>query len=68
MTCGTSFNGGQLLSDQNISIDYVFPFVHNCEWRLRDGGLDKDSPRSRGNVRGRSYIPEFGLVCWTLLD
>jgi hypothetical protein len=31
-------------------------------------GLKKDSPRSRGNVRGRSYIPESGLVCWALLD
>jgi hypothetical protein len=63
-----SSNDGELLSDRNISIDYVLPFVHDCEWRHEDFGLDKDSPRSRGNVRGKSYIPESGLVCWALLD
>jgi hypothetical protein len=31
-------------------------------------GLNKGSPRSRGNVRGRSYIPESSLVCWAFLD
>jgi hypothetical protein len=68
MAYGRSSNGGEFLSDQNISTDYVLPFVHDCEWRLGDCGLDKDSPRSRGNVRGRSYIPKSSLVCWALLD
>jgi hypothetical protein len=61
-------NGGELLSDWNISTNYVLSFVHDCEWRLGDCELDKNSPRSRRNVRGRSYIPESGLVCWALLD
>jgi hypothetical protein len=68
MACGRSSNGGELLSDRNISADYVLPFVYDCEWRLVDYGLDKDSHRSRGNVRGRSYILESGLVCWALLN
>jgi hypothetical protein len=63
-----SSNGGELLSDRNISIDYVIPFVHDFEWRLGDCGLDKDSPRSKEIVRGSSYIPESILVCWALLD
>jgi len=62
MVYGRSSNGGELLSDRNISTDYVHPFVHDCEWRLGDCGLDKDSPRSRGNVKGRSYIPESDSV------
>jgi hypothetical protein len=68
MAYGRSSNGGELLSDRNISTDYVLPFVHDYEWRLEDCGLDKDNPRSRGNVRGKSYIPKSGLVYWALLD
>jgi hypothetical protein len=68
MADGKSSNGREFLSNRNISIDYVLPFVHDCEWRLEDCGLDKDNTRSRGNVRGWSYIPESGLVCWALLD
>jgi hypothetical protein len=63
-----SFNGGGLLSGRNISTNYVISFAHDYEGRLGDCGLDKNSPRSRGNVRGRGYIPEFDLVCWALLD
>jgi hypothetical protein len=68
MAYGRLSNGGELLSDRNISIDYVLPFFHDCKRRLEDCGLDKDSPRSIANVRGRSYIPESSLVCWALLD
>jgi hypothetical protein len=57
MAYGRSFNGGRLLSDWNISTNYVISFVHHGEWRFEDCGLNKDSPRSAGNVRGRSYIP-----------
>jgi hypothetical protein len=63
MTYRRSSNGGKLLSDWNIST----PFVHDCGWRLGDYRLNKDSPRSRGNVKGMSYIPEFSLICWALL-
>jgi len=52
-----SSNGEGLLSDRNISTNYVLSFVHYYERRLEDCGLDKNSPRSRGNVRRRSYIP-----------
>jgi hypothetical protein len=63
MAYGRSFNGGRFLSDWNISTNYVLSFVHDGEWRL-----NKASPRSKGNVRGRSYIPKSGLICWALLD
>jgi hypothetical protein len=53
-----------LLSDRNISIDFVLPFILDRGWRLGDCGFNKDSPASRGDVRGRSYIPESSLVCW----
>jgi len=62
-----SSNGEGLLSDRNISTNYVLSFVPDYEWRLRDCGLDKNYFRSRGNVRERSYIPESCLVCWALL-
>jgi hypothetical protein len=68
MAYGRSSNGERLLNDWNISTNYVLSFVLNCEWRLGDCGLDKDSPRSRGNVRGMSYIPESDLIYWARLD
>jgi len=61
MTYRRLSNGGKLLSDRNVSIDFVLPFVHDCGWRLGDCGLNKDSPKSIGNVRGRSHIPESSL-------
>jgi hypothetical protein len=72
MTYRRSSNDGEILSDRNISTDYIIPFVHDCGWRLGDNGLNKDSPRSRGNVRGivrgRSYILESSLVYWAVMD
>jgi hypothetical protein len=63
MAYGRSSDGRELLSDRNISINFVLPFIHDCGWRLEDCGLNKDSPRSRENVRRRSYIPKSSLVC-----
>jgi hypothetical protein len=68
MAYGRSSDGRELLSDWNISIDFVLPFILDCGWRLKDYGLKKDNPRSRGNVSGKSYIPESSIVCWALLD
>jgi hypothetical protein len=68
MTYRRSSIGGKLLSDRNISTDYVLPFVQDCGWRLGECGLNKDSSRSIGNVKGKSYIPEHSLVCWAFLD
>jgi hypothetical protein len=61
-------NGRRLLSARNISINFVIPFIFNSGGRLWDCRLNKDSPESRGSIRGRSYIPETSLVGWTLLD
>jgi hypothetical protein len=68
MVYGRSFNSRELLIDRQIFIDYVLPFILDCGWRLKDYGLKKDNPRSRGNVSGKSYIPESSIVCWALLD
>jgi hypothetical protein len=68
MAYGRSSDGRELLIDRNISIDFVLTFILDYGWRLCDCGLNKDIPRSRGNLRGRSYIPESSLVCWALLD
>jgi hypothetical protein len=65
---GRSFDGREFLSDWNISIDFVLLFIHDSGWRLKDCGLHKDSPRSKENIKGRSYILESSLVCWALLD
>jgi hypothetical protein len=61
-------DGMGLLSAWNISINFVLPFILNSWGRLWDCRLNKDSPRSRGNIRRRSYIPETSLVGWALLD
>jgi hypothetical protein len=62
-------NGRKLLSDlcssRNISTNYFISFIHAGGWRLKDCGFDKYSLRSRGDIRGRSYIPEFGFISWT---
>jgi hypothetical protein len=68
MAYGRSSDGRELLSDWNISIDFVFPFILDSGWRLGDCGFNKDNPKSRRNVRGMSYIPESCLVCWAFLD
>jgi hypothetical protein len=61
-------NGRGLLSARNISINFVLLFILNSWGRLWDCRLNKDSPRSRGNIKRRSYIPETSLVDWALLD
>jgi hypothetical protein len=61
-------DGMGLLSAWNISINFVLPFILNSWGRLWDCRLNKDSPRSRGNIRRMSYIPETSLVGWALLD
>jgi hypothetical protein len=61
-------DGRRPLSARNISINFVLPFIFNSGGRLWDCRLDKDSPGSRGSIRGRSYIPETSLVGRTLLD
>jgi hypothetical protein len=68
MAYGRSSDGRELMNDRNISFDFVIPFIHDNGWRLRDCGLNKDSPRCRGNFRRRSYIPESSLVFWALLN
>jgi hypothetical protein len=42
-----SSNGEGLLSDRNISTNYFISYVHDCEWRLEECRLDKNSPRSQ---------------------
>jgi hypothetical protein len=37
-------DGRRLLSAQNISINFVLPFIFNSGGRLWDSRLDKDSP------------------------
>jgi hypothetical protein len=44
-----------------------FPLSTIVSGGLETVGLTK-SPRSRGNIRGRSYIPESSFVSWALLD
>jgi hypothetical protein len=65
-------NGRELLSglcnSWNISTNNFLSFILDGGWRLEDCGLDKNNPKSGGDIRGRSNIPESGLVCWTLLD
>jgi hypothetical protein len=60
-------NGRELLSglysSQNINTNNFLSFIPNDGWRLRDCGHDKNSPKSIGDIRERSYIPESGLVC-----
>jgi hypothetical protein len=68
MAYGRFSDGREFLSDRNISIDFVLLFIHDSGWRLEDCGLHKDSPRSKGNIKGRSYILESNLVCWAILD
>jgi hypothetical protein len=41
MAYGRSSNGRELLSDRNISIDFVIPFIHDSGWRLRTVDLTK---------------------------
>jgi hypothetical protein len=60
--------GKGLLSAQNISIKLVLPFIFNSEGEIWDCRLNKDSPRGRGSVRGKSYIPETSLVGLALLN
>jgi hypothetical protein len=61
-------DGRGLLSAWNISINFVLPFILKSGGRLWDCRLNKDSPRSRGNIRRKSYIPETNLVSWALMD
>jgi hypothetical protein len=68
MAYGRFSEGRGLLSTRNISIHFVIPFILNSGWRLWDCRLDKDSPRSKGNIRRRSYIPKTSFVSWALLD
>jgi hypothetical protein len=51
-----------LSTSRNIPTNYFLYFIQVDRWRLRDCGLDKYSYRSRGDIRGRSYIPESGFV------
>jgi hypothetical protein len=60
--------GRGLLSALNISIKLVLPLIFNNGGRLWDCRLNKDSPRSRGSIKGRSYIPKTSLVGWALLN
>jgi hypothetical protein len=65
-------NGWRLLSvlctSQNIPTNYFISFIQADGWRLRECGLDRYSLRSKGNIRGRSYIPESGFINWAFLD
>jgi hypothetical protein len=51
-----------LSTSRSIPTNYFLYFIQVDRWRLRDCGLDKYSYRSRGDIRGRSYIPESGFV------
>jgi hypothetical protein len=62
-----SSDGRGLLSALNISIKLVLPFIFNMR-RIWDSRLNKNCPRGRGSVSGRSYIPETSLVGWALLN
>jgi hypothetical protein len=62
MAYGRSSNGGRLLNDWNISTNYVISFVHDCEWRLGDCGLDKNSPRVEGMSEGGTTYPSPVLL------
>jgi hypothetical protein len=57
-----------LRNSRSISTNDFLSFILAGGWRLGECGLDKYSLRSRGDIRGRSYIPESGLVCWDLVD
>jgi hypothetical protein len=65
---GDFFDGSGLLSAQNISINFVLPFILNSGRRLWDYRLNKDCLGSRGSIRRRSYIPKTSLVGWALMD
>jgi len=45
-----------------------FPTSTTVSEGSRNVGLTKTVLEVKGNVRGRSYIPELGFVCWALLD
>jgi hypothetical protein len=57
-----------LSTNQNIPANYFLSIIQADGWRLGDCGLDKYNLRNRGDIRGRSYIPESSLICWALLD
>jgi hypothetical protein len=50
-------NGGGILSDRNISTNFVLSFVHDCEWRLGDCGLDKTVLEVEGMSEGGATYP-----------
>jgi hypothetical protein len=57
MAYGRSSDGRELLSDWNISIDFVLPFILDCGWRLKDYGLKKDILEVEGMSVGRATYP-----------
>jgi hypothetical protein len=72
MAYGRASFGMRLLNDFSInqtfsSNDSIF-LIHAGRWKLGDCGLDKHSFRSRGDMRGKSYIPKSDLVSWALLN
>jgi hypothetical protein len=52
-----SFDGEGLLSDQNISTNYVLSFVQDCERRFGDCGLDKNNLEVEGMSKGGATYP-----------
>jgi len=68
MAYGRFSYGRGLLCAQNMSINFVIPFILNSGGRLWDCRLNKNSLGSIGSIRRRSYIPETSLVGWALLD
>jgi hypothetical protein len=57
MAYGTSSNGGELLSDRNISPYYVLPFVHDCEWSSGTVGMIKTVVELEGMSEGGVTYP-----------
>jgi hypothetical protein len=65
-------NNRRLLSDfctsWNIPIINFLSFIQADRKKPGNYGLDKNSLRSRGDIKGRNYIPESGLAFWAILD
>jgi hypothetical protein len=69
---GRPSNGRRLMNglftSRSIPTNYFLSFIQADGWRLEECGLDKYSLRSRGDIKGKSNIPESGFFSWALLD
>jgi hypothetical protein len=56
-----SSNGGELLSDRNISADYVLSFVHDCSGGSGTVGFTKTIREVEGMSEGGATYPSLVL-------